>query len=65
VENAKKAFEATVSKKGVQNQKLIAFTLYGKQPPEEQQKVFEKNAMRKVIFATDVAETSVTIDGVR
>jgi HrpA-like RNA helicase len=42
------------------------FTLYGRQDPEEQQEVFEKleSNARKIIFATNVAETSVTIDGV-
>lgn len=42
------------------------FALYGKQLPEEQELVFKKaeHGKRKVIFSTDVAETSVTIDGV-
>jgi HrpA-like RNA helicase len=42
------------------------FALYGRQDPEEQGEVFEKleGNTRKIIFATDVAETSVTIDGV-
>jgi hypothetical protein len=41
-------------------------TLYGKQPPEEQKRVFEKSARgeRKIIFSTNIAETSVTVDGV-
>jgi HrpA-like RNA helicase len=41
--------------------------LYGKQPPEEQNRaVFEKTpkGKRKIIFSTNIAETSVTIDGV-
>jgi len=47
--------------------KANVYCLYGKQTPEEQQRVFEKHAegVRKIIFATDVAETSITIDGVR
>lgn len=43
------------------------FCLYGKQLPEEQQKAFQPQpkGIRKIIFATDIAETSLTIDGVR
>eukprot|EP00667_Euglena_gracilis_P006328 EG_transcript_6380 len=41
--------------------------LFGKQLPEDQAKVLQpaKPGCRKVIFSTNVAETSVTIDGVR
>jgi ATP-dependent RNA helicase DHX8/PRP22 len=42
---------------GIRN--VRAFTLYGKQPPEEQSKVFLslRPGQRKVIFSTDIAET--------
>jgi HrpA-like RNA helicase len=44
----------------------VAYSLYGKQTPEEQQMVFDKTPdVQKVIFSTDIAETSVTIDGVK
>jgi HrpA-like RNA helicase len=45
----------------------MSLALYGKQIPEEQKLVFIKppNGTRKVVFATDVAETGVTIDGIR
>ena len=44
----------------------MAYPLYGKQTPEEQQMVFDKTPdVQKVIFSTDIAETSVTIDGVK
>ncbi len=44
----------------------MAYSLYGKQTPEEQQMVFDKTPdVQKVIFSTDIAETSVTIDGVK
>ncbi|KAE8894466.1 hypothetical protein PF005_g13437 [Phytophthora fragariae] len=39
--------------------------LFGKQDPDEQALVFKKQPeKRRVFFSTDVAETSVTIDGV-
>lgn len=50
---------------------VIVLALHGPQPPEEQQPerpgAFAKPppGHRKVIFATSVAETSITIDGVR
>ncbi|KAJ0410081.1 hypothetical protein ATCC90586_004931 [Pythium insidiosum] len=50
--------------------RVQAHALYGKQHPDEQARVFEQPAdksaprQRRVIFATDVAETSITIDGV-
>lgn len=40
--------------------------LYGQQEPEEQARVFAKaERSRKLIFSTNIAETSLTIDGVR
>jgi HrpA-like RNA helicase len=44
----------------------VVMPLYGRQLPEEQRLVFDKPPLgaRKVVFSTDVAETSVTIDGV-
>lgn len=42
------------------------FQLHGKQQSEEQQKVFETlRRTRKIVFATNCAETSLTIDGIR
>ena len=38
--------------------------LYGALPKEEQDRVFERGGRRKVILATSIAETSVTIDGI-
>ncbi|KAK7485411.1 hypothetical protein BaRGS_00023359 [Batillaria attramentaria] len=43
------------------------FPLHGQLQPDEQQKVFEplgKNK-RKIVFATNCAETSITIDGIK
>ncbi len=39
--------------------------LFGAMAPEDQDRIFEKNPKRKVIVSTNIAETSVTIDGVR
>ncbi len=39
--------------------------LYGAMAPEDQDRIFEKSPKRKVIISTNIAETSVTIDGVR
>ncbi|MCX6909166.1 MAG: ATP-dependent RNA helicase, partial [Verrucomicrobia bacterium] len=43
---------------------LTLLPLYGELPPEDQDRVFQLSSHRKVIVATNVAETSVTIDGV-
>src|SRR5258706_3351003 len=40
-------------------------TLHGVLPPEQQDLAFSPNPLRKVVVATNVAETSVTIDGIR
>ena len=43
----------------------IVLPLHGKLQPEDQQKVFDtKSRKRKVVFSTNVAETSVTIPGI-
>jgi ATP-dependent helicase HrpB len=39
-------------------------TLYGDMPLEDQQRVLRPQSRRKVVLATNVAETSLTIDGV-
>ena len=44
---------------------LTLLPLYGELLPEDQDRVFQSSPCRKVIVATNVAETSVTIDGVR
>lgn len=44
----------------------VAFLpLHGDLPPEEQDRAFAPNERRKIVVATNVAETSVTIDGIR
>jgi ATP-dependent helicase HrpB len=39
--------------------------LHGDLPPEQQDLAFAPNPLRKVVVATNVAETSVTIEGIR
>lgn len=39
--------------------------LHGDLPPEEQDRAFQPSDRRKIVVATNVAETSVTIDGIR
>lgn len=40
------------------------FPLHGELPPEQQDRAVERGATRKIIVSTNVAETSLTIDGV-
>jgi ATP-dependent helicase HrpB len=46
------------------SERLALIPLHGELPPEEQDLAFAPNPRRKVVVATNVAETSVTIDGV-
>ena len=45
-------------------QDLAVLSLYGDLPPERQDEVLRPLSRRKVVLATNVAETSLTIDGV-
>ncbi|MDB6018862.1 MAG: hrpB 2 [Pedosphaera sp.] len=45
--------------------RLAFIPLHGELQPEEQDLAFAPNPLRKVVIATNVAETSVTIDGIR
>lgn len=44
---------------------LLVLPLYGDLPPAEQDRAIAPAAQRKVILATNVAESSVTVEGVR
>jgi ATP-dependent helicase HrpB len=46
-------------------ERLAFIPLHGELPPEDQDRAFAPNPLRKVVVATNVAETSVTIDGIR
>ena len=47
-----------------QRQGLELFALHGDLPPSEQDRALKPSVKRKVILSTNVAETSVTIDGI-
>lgn len=47
-----------------QRQGLELFALHGDLPPAEQDRALKPSTKRKVILSTNVAETSVTIDGI-
>jgi ATP-dependent helicase HrpB len=47
------------------NERLAQIPLHGDIPAEQQDLAFAPNPLRKVVVATNVAETSVTIDGIR
>ncbi len=64
----KDAIDATITKLeehlGPRADPIALLPVYGAMMPEEQQKIFEYPGKRKVIFATNIAETSLTIDGI-
>ncbi len=43
---------------------FVCYPLHGDLPPEQQDRAVQKYATRKIIVSTNVAETSLTIDGV-
>ncbi|HEY1052177.1 MAG TPA: ATP-dependent helicase HrpB [Prosthecobacter sp.] len=52
--------------RGLRTQERVAcIPLHGELEPLEQDRAFAPNSLRKVIVATNVAETSITIDGIR
>ncbi len=55
---------ATALEETARSQDLEVLPLHGDLPPEEQDRAVKRGTKRKVILATNVAETSLTIDGV-
>lgn len=47
------------------NEPILLLPLHGDLQPEEQDRAFQPSDRRKIIVATNVAETSITIEGVR
>ncbi len=46
------------------SERVALIPLHGELQPQEQDLAFEPNPLRKIVVATNVAETSVTIDGI-
>ncbi|KAJ4375206.1 putative pre-mRNA-splicing factor ATP-dependent RNA helicase dhx16 [Neocucurbitaria cava] len=65
--SAMENIESTMKKLRGKAKELIVLPLYSALPPNEQAKVFEPTPSnsRKVILATNIAETSITIDEVK
>ncbi len=57
----------TVSKilENPRSKEFDVFSLYGDLPPDRQDKILANTGRRKIIVSTNVAETSLTIEGVR
>ncbi len=47
------------------HERVACIPLHGELEPQEQDRAFAPNPLRKIIVATNVAETSITIDGIR
>jgi len=62
------AYEISRTVQAIQGTKalrgFVAFPLHGELPPEQQDRAVARYEARKVIVSTNVAETSLTIDGV-
>jgi ATP-dependent helicase HrpB len=62
------AYEITRTIQAIQGSRALrgfaAFPLHGELPPEAQDRAVARTAGRKIIVSTNVAETSLTIDGV-
>ena len=67
IEQTCKQLEAEVQTQMLQNgalQALSCLPLYSSLPPQKQRAVFEPVSGRKCVVSTNIAETSLTIDGV-
>ncbi len=62
------AYEISRTVQAIQNRRVLrayaCFPLHGELPPEQQDRAVERSQTRKIIVSTNVAETSLTIDGV-
>ncbi|EUC33329.1 hypothetical protein COCVIDRAFT_112655 [Bipolaris victoriae FI3] len=67
IQAAVENIETTMKKLGGRAKELIVCPLYSALPPDAQAKVFEPTPpnARKLVISTDIAETSLTIDGIR
>lgn len=60
-----RACAAQLAESGVVLRNIVVCQLYGDLPIAEQQKVIQAGPYRKIVLATSIAETSLTIEGVR
>lgn len=60
-----RACAAQLAESAAVNRDVVICQLYGDLPIAEQQKVIRRGQQRKIVLATSIAETSLTIDGVR
>ena len=60
-----RACATQLAESGVAQRNIMVCQLYGDLPIAEQQSVIQAGAQRKVVLATSIAETSLTIEGVR
>ncbi len=51
--------------RGVGGDRTVIMPLYGRLSPNEQRRIFQPVKGRKVVIATNVAETSITVPGIR
>jgi ATP-dependent helicase HrpB len=62
------AFEISRTVQAIQGSRalreFVTFPLHGELPPEQQDRAVARHESRKIIVSTNVAETSLTIDGV-
>lgn len=67
IEAAQQNIEETARKLGSRAPELIVRPLYSALPTDEQNRVFEPtpSGARKCVLATNIAETSLTVDGVK
>lgn len=72
IETVCRQLEADIEQEGDKVGKVLVVPLYSTLPPHQQQKIFDpappKNKKgipgRKIVVATNIAETSITIDGI-
>lgn len=66
IDSAAESLQETMRKLGKAAPELIVCSIYANLPSSEQAKIFEPTprGARKVVLATNIAETSVTIDGI-
>ncbi|CCE63005.1 hypothetical protein TPHA_0D03700 [Tetrapisispora phaffii CBS 4417] len=67
IENVRENLEAIIAKLGSSIPQMLITPIYANLPQEQQDRIFQKtpNGCRKVVLATNIAETSLTIDGIK